>query len=238
MRVRPLPQERDDRGLGQVEERARRDAELHHAPQGDHQGQRGDDAEAGGFDAVSFWARGGVSYVLTPEDAAMPTPQRPAQGDIPSGGFFAGGICAALVKRAMTGEASEVDVSLLGTAMWSMQRYICQATADNVDRFPRPEPGKPHNVLVSNYRTSDGRFLALCMLQADKYWAPLCEVAGRPDLAADPRFADANARRENLDACYAELKALFGSRTLAEWREILARQAGMLSKQMSRRPAI
>ena len=101
----------------------------------------------------------------------------------------------------MTGEASEVDVSLLGTAMWSMQRYICQATADNVDRFPRPEPGKPHNVLVSNYRTSDGRFLALCMLQADKYWAPLCEVAGRPDLAADPRFADANARRENLDAC-------------------------------------
>jgi crotonobetainyl-CoA:carnitine CoA-transferase CaiB-like acyl-CoA transferase len=64
------------------------------------------------------------------------------------------------------------------------------------------------------------------MLQADKYWARLCEVAGRPDLAADPRYADARARKENLDACVADLKALFASKPLAEWREILARQDG------------
>ncbi len=190
-------------------------------------GQNGPEKEKGGYDAITFWARGGVSSSLTEWDADHPVgPPGPAFGDTLSGSMLAGGICAALVKRGRTGEGSEVDVSLLGTAMWSMQRYICQATADNIDRFPRPEPGKPHNVLVSNYRTSDGRFLALCMLQADKYWAPLCEVAGRPDLAADPRFVDAAARRDNLDACYAELKALFGSKTLAEWREILARQEG------------
>lgn len=190
-------------------------------------GQNGPEREKGGYDAITFWARGGISSALTEWDADHPVgPPGPAFGDTLSGSMLAGGICAALVKRAMTGEASEVDVSLLGTAMWSMQRYICQATADNVDRFPRPVPDKPHNVLVHNYRTSDGRFVALCMLQADKYWAPFCEVAGRPDLAADPRFADANARRDNIDACFAEVKALFGSRTLAEWREILARQEG------------
>jgi len=54
----------------------------------------------------------------------------------------------------------------------------------------------------------------------------LCEVAGRPELAADPRFADAAARRENLDLCYEEMKALFASKPLAEWKAILARQDG------------
>lgn len=190
-------------------------------------GQNGPEKEKGGYDAITFWARGGISSSLTDPDADHPVgPPGPAFGDTLSGSMLAGGICAALVKRSMTGEASEVDVSLLGAAMWSMQRYICQATADNVDSFPKPAPGKPHNVLVGNYRTSDGRFLALCMLQADKYWGPLCDVAERPDLAADPRFANAGLRRENVDACYAELKALFASKTLAEWRAILARQEG------------
>ncbi|MET0364279.1 MAG: CoA transferase, partial [Sphingobium sp.] len=138
-----------------------------------------------------------------------------------------GAISAAIAQRAMTGHASEVDVSLLGTAMWSMQRAITQSTHDGMERFPRPRAGGlPNNPLVSNYRTSDGRFLALCMLQAQRYWAPLMAVAGRPDLATDPRFADTLSRRENLAECVAELRAMFGSRTLAEWRDILARQDG------------
>jgi crotonobetainyl-CoA:carnitine CoA-transferase CaiB-like acyl-CoA transferase len=141
--------------------------------------------------------------------------------------MLAGAISAAIAQRAMTGHASEVDVSLLGTAMWSMQRAITQSTHENMERFPRPKAGGlPNNPLVSNYRTSDGRFLALCMLQAQRYWAPLMEVAGRPDLAADPRFADNAGRRSHLAECVAELKALFRSKTLAEWREILARQDG------------
>jgi crotonobetainyl-CoA:carnitine CoA-transferase CaiB-like acyl-CoA transferase len=81
-------------------------------------------------------------------------------------------------------------------------------------------------VLVHNYRTGDGRFVSLCMLQADKYWAPFCAAVGRPELANDPRYIDAEARRENIEACFAEIKALFASKTLAEWREILVRQNG------------
>ena len=81
-------------------------------------------------------------------------------------------------------------------------------------------------MLVGNYGTSDGRFISLCMLQADKYWKPFCEAAGRGDLAADPRFVDAKARRDNAQACWDEVTALFASHTMAEWREILARQDG------------
>lgn len=190
-------------------------------------GPTGPESDKGGYDAITFWARGGISSSLTEDGAEHPVgPPGPAFGDTLSGSMLSGAICAAIARRALTGEASTVDVSLLGTAMWSMQRYICQSTADQVQKFPKPPANRPHNVLVSNYRTSDGRFLALCMLQADKYWAPFCEVAGRPDLAADPRFADAAARRDNLDACHAEVTALFASRTLAEWKDILSRQQG------------
>ncbi len=190
-------------------------------------GPHGPECAKGGYDAITFWARSGISSSLTEEDALQPVgPPGPAFGDTLSGSMLAGAVCAAIAKRALTGKPSIVDVSLLGTAMWSMQRYIAQATMNDVQRFPRPKPGKPHNVLVSNYRTKDGRFVALCMLQADKYWARLCDVAGRPDLGSDPRFADAGLRRENLDACYRKVAGMFASHTLAEWRDILARQDG------------
>ncbi len=190
-------------------------------------GPNGADAGKGGYDAITFWARGGVSSSLTEPDAEQPVgPPGPAFGDTLSGSMLAGGICAALVKRAMTGEASTVDVSLMGAAMWSMQRAIAQATMQGVDRLARPPADRPNNVLVYNYRTSDGRFLALCMLQADKYWKRLCELAGRPDLPVDPRFVDARARAANVGACLAELKALFASKTLAEWDDILSQQDG------------
>ncbi len=194
---------------------------------GSGSGPNGPEKDKGGYDAISFWARGSISATMTEDGATRPVgPPGPAFGDTASGAMLSGAICAALVKRLRTGEGSVVDVSLLGTAMWSMQRLICQSTADGLLRFPRPSNPVPFNVLVGNYRTRDGRFLALCMLQADKYWARFCEEAGRPDLATDPRYSDAAARRENGDACFAEITALFESKRLAEWRAILMRQDG------------
>ena len=190
-------------------------------------GQRGPEGDKGGYDAISYWARGGISSALTEPDALYPvSPAGPAHGDTLSGSMLAGGICAAIAKRAMTGEASTIDVSLLNAAMWSMQRGIAQTMMDGIDNFPRPPRGSPNNVLSYNYRTKDGRFLALCMLQADKYWAPLCHLVGRSDMADDPRFVDAAARRANTPECLGQLTAIFASKTLAEWRVILAQQEG------------
>lgn len=194
---------------------------------GSGSGPNGPEKDKGGYDAISYWARGSISATMTEDGATRPVgPPGPAFGDTASGAMLSGAISAALVKRLRTGEGSTVDVSLLGTAMWSMQRLICQSTADGVLRFPRPANPVPFNVLVGNYRTSDNRFLALCMLQADKYWKPFCEVAGKPEWIDDARYADAKARQANGEACFADVKALFESRTLAEWREILLRQDG------------
>jgi crotonobetainyl-CoA:carnitine CoA-transferase CaiB-like acyl-CoA transferase len=190
-------------------------------------GRKGPEGDKGGYDSISFWARGGVASSITRDDAEWPVNQPgPAFGDLASGAMLAGGVAAAIAKRERTGEAAVVDVSLLAASMWMMQRGVTQATVDGVQRLPRPGRDAVTNPLVNHYRTSDGRHLALCMLQAQRYWAGLCEVAGRPDLAADPRFATAEERGRNARACVAELEALFASRPLAEWRELLSRQDG------------
>src|SRR5262249_21891278 len=58
------------------------------------QGARGPEHERGGYDAASFWCRGGISHALTPADAAAPVMQRAAFGDSTGGMTIAGGVAA------------------------------------------------------------------------------------------------------------------------------------------------
>jgi crotonobetainyl-CoA:carnitine CoA-transferase CaiB-like acyl-CoA transferase len=66
---------------------------------GHGQGTRGPDAGKGGYDAASFWCRGGIAHALTPYGAAAPIMQRAAFGDSTGGMTIAGGIAAALFRR-------------------------------------------------------------------------------------------------------------------------------------------
>jgi len=66
----------------------------------------------GGYDGVSFWARGGIADRLSPPGGPY-VQQRPAFGDFIGGMCIAGGVAAALFNRERTGEGIELDVSLL-----------------------------------------------------------------------------------------------------------------------------
>jgi crotonobetainyl-CoA:carnitine CoA-transferase CaiB-like acyl-CoA transferase len=189
-------------------------------------GAQGPEADKGGYDAISYWARAGIASSLTAENADYPVPPPgPAFGDTTAAAMLAGGVAAAVAQRLMTGHAPVVDVSLLATGMWQMQRSISEATLGESGsrKVPRDQVNNP---LVNTYRTLDGRFIALCMLQSQRYWAPFCLAADRTDLAGDPRFAQDADRRRNVGACVAELDALFAGKSLADWRQILARQEG------------
>nr|WP_281061380.1 CoA transferase [Sphingobium sp. Sx8-8] len=194
---------------------------------GNAAGRHGPDGEKGGYDAITFWARGGIADSVTPAELdyplAMPSG---AFGDTTSGSALAGGIAAALYQRAATGKAAVVDVALLGASMWSMQSHITQALYQGLDALPKRGRTVMPNPLVNNYRTSDGRYLALCMLQGQRYWPGFCAAIGEPQLATDPRFAEEEARSANLEACVAELDAVFSRQPLAEWKQRLALQPG------------
>ena len=199
---------------------------------GHGQGAKGPDAERGGYDAASFWCRGGIGHAITPQGAETPVMQRAAFGDSIGGMTVAGGIAAALFHRERTGEPAVVDVSLLGTAMWVLAPDIMMAklATGGLPRFDRTNAPNP---IVNSYRTKDGRWLFLNMLQPDRFWADLCRCIGRPELIDDARFKDGVARFQNREACVAELDRTFAARPLAEWQQALAAAEGVWAPMQS-----
>ncbi len=186
-------------------------------------GPKGPEASRGGYDAGAYWARSGMQSIFTSPDSDWPASPRPAFGDVVGGLTIAGAISAALYRRAMTGEPSILDVSLLALGMWQVQMDVVSATIAE-EKTPRQHPGRDQmpNPLMLAYRTSDGRFLGLQMLSPDRFWSDLCQALGQPEMASDPRFANIDARRENGRACIQWLDSVFAERTLAEWQKILA----------------
>ena len=161
-------------------------------------GPRGAEADKGGYDMTAFWCRAGTAATITPPGMeGMINPPGPAYGDTISGTNLAGGIAAALLKRERTGEPSVVDVSLLGSGLWSMGHTV--ALTRHLDqRLEAPPPGmhgSPVNPLVGLYATSDGRYISFVMMQPSKFWADVCRHIDRPELADDPRFATAETDR-------------------------------------------
>src|SRR5207237_683387 len=162
---------------------------------GSGQGPKGPDAELGGYDGASFWARGGVAEVMPPRPDGWPMSQpSPAFGDVMAGMSMAGAIAAALVKRERTGEPSVVDVSLLGTAMWQISPLVVASKLFGMSRIPMGDRRQSFNPVVGAYKTKDERYIAIMLLQSDKFWPELCVRIGKPAMMTDARFKDSSAR--------------------------------------------
>ncbi|HEY0558929.1 MAG TPA: CoA transferase [Frankiaceae bacterium] len=195
---------------------------------GTGQGPKGPEAARGGYDGASYFARGGVYASLTPPHTGQLPEQPSAFGDIMGGLTIAGGIAAALFRRATTGVASTVDVSLLNLAAWNVApNVVSSKLLDGVDLPVYGPDDRPNPIARAAYQTKDGRWLAFVMLESDRFWPDLCEHLDRPDLITDPRFADATARRENRRECIALLRSVFAERTFEEWKQKLATVKGV-----------
>jgi crotonobetainyl-CoA:carnitine CoA-transferase CaiB-like acyl-CoA transferase len=189
---------------------------------GHGQGTKGPDAEAGGYDAVSFWSRAGVGHMLSgPAGVVM---QRPAQGDVPSGMFLAGGIAAALFARERDGRGRTVDVALLAGGVWTLAPDLVAASVLGADP-PKPGQGPvrlPGSMaLVGSYTTADGRVLQLNMLSTDKYWKAACEALEAPDLAADPALQGNAGREPRMLELRERFARTIAAKPLAHWADRL-----------------
>jgi crotonobetainyl-CoA:carnitine CoA-transferase CaiB-like acyl-CoA transferase len=192
-------------------------------------GHTGPEADKGGYDNTAFWARGGSGDGSTPPGAEtmtnMPTG---AYGDNVGGMTIAGGIAAALFARARTGQASVVDVSLLGVGAWATQFSVNLAllTGGPLAKPPRRRHGSATNPLSGAYRTADDRWLVLTMLQPGRYWPEFCRVVGRPELATDERFDSAEKLMAGADAAGEIVAEILAARTKDEWTQAFAGMEG------------
>lgn len=181
-------------------------------------GERGEERDRGGFDHATFWARSGAQHGATIEDAARPAPMPSgAFGDGTAGLVLAGGIAAALLARERTGQGTTVDLSLLGLGMWSMASAVSGAMASGAPA-PRMPRAPRFNPLAGTYRTGDGRWIALGLLQGFRQWPGFARAVGREDWLSDPRFATDEAFEANGEALISELDALFATADVATWR--------------------
>jgi crotonobetainyl-CoA:carnitine CoA-transferase CaiB-like acyl-CoA transferase len=191
-------------------------------------GPRGPQADTGAYDMAAYFARSGVMNTLAYGDDPYGPTQPPAFGDLPAGQTIAGAVAAALLQRERTGVASVVDVSLLAFGMWvnAPDIVMSKLIGQPVPKFSRDTLPNP---IVNRYLTKDGRLVQLVMLQAVRFWPELLTALGRPDLAADERFATPEGIFEHRAEGTRLLDEIFATRTLAEWKEALADVKGVWS---------
>ena len=198
-----------------VEDLKARNPRLIYA-RGNGYGFRGGEADKAGFDASSFWARGGMSFAFT-IPGNKPTPPRAAFGDHSGSMALAFGIAGALFKRAMSGEAPVVETSLLSTAVWMLSSDL---TYSQVPGYKPHHEGPSKMPLMENYRTRDGRLIQLMLLDPRPHWPTLCKLVGLEALIDDPLYADNKARMQNATALSEQIAEKIGARDWAEWKPL------------------
>lgn len=134
--------------------------------------------------------------------------------------MLAYGVLLGLVCRHLHGFGQEIDVSHLGSLMW-LQALNVNARLRLGQPQPRFNRGSVKNPLYTTYRCGDGRWLFLGLLQTDRYWHDLCQALDIEELENDPRFENPDRREENSAELVAILDAVFASRKLEEWMQIL-----------------
>jgi len=192
-------------------------------------GDKGAERDTGGYDGTAFWTRSGVGYALTPEELGGALGQGiPAFGDSIGGMFIAGGISAALLHRERTGEAVEMDVSLLSTAWWAAGASVTQGMeTGEVMRTSMPGALAPSvNPFMGNYQTSDGGTINLCIISPTGLIRDTFEHLGIPEAADDPRFSDVLPLIQNADAAAELIAKAFAGKPFEYWRQHLKTMKG------------
>ena len=135
------------------------------------------------------------------------------------GGFVAAfGICAALVRRAKTGEGAFLDVSMLEAAIASMGWVVSDQLI--AGRDPRPMANEnPTSAPSGTFDTADGKLNIAANKQ--EQFETLCDLLRRPDLLRDPRFVTRDARKQHRDELRVELEKTLANKTAHEWDEEL-----------------
>jgi benzylsuccinate CoA-transferase BbsF subunit len=182
-------------------------------------GTTGPERNYAGYATVHH-AVGGVSYITGYPDGPPSTTL--GDVDLMNATAAAFAIIAALYHRAQTGEGQFVDYSqcegvssLIGEVLLD---YEMNGRSPG-RRGNSDELMAPHNVYQC---WGVDRWIAIAV-ETDEEFAALTEVMGRPELAFDPRFADAASRKKNE----AEL-----DRTISQWTR--ARDRDLIANTLAR----
>jgi crotonobetainyl-CoA:carnitine CoA-transferase CaiB-like acyl-CoA transferase len=180
-------------------------------------GMTGPRAGEGGYDYVMQGLTGWMSLTGAPD--GPPTKSGLSIVDLSAGYVSAIALLAGVVQARREGIGCDCDISLYDTALAELCYVGAWAATEGYVPPRRANSGHPSLVPFQNFATADGWIVVACPKQ--KFWERLCEAIGRPELAADPRFADFAGRNEHRDELLPVLDDVFAARPAGEWLEVL-----------------
>lgn len=186
-------------------------------------GAEGPEKDRGGYDYTSFYARTGFMADLAPA-GGPPVMTIAGLGDHVVATALAGGISAALYKKAVTGQGEKVDVALTQAGVFILQTGLLNAFYGK--EYPR-DRYDPSQATSNTYQCSDGEWFYLATSDYRKF-PELCKVLGIPEVADDPRFGirENFFKLENKRALTEIFERLFLTKPLPYWHQLLD-DAGM-----------
>src|SRR4051812_17207810 len=158
-------------------------------------------------------AMGGVMSITGQPDGP-PTRVGTSIGDVTAGLFTAVGVCSALYDRAMTGEATKIDVAMLDCQVAILENAIARyaATGD----VPGPLGGRhPSITPFAVFAAADGHVVIAA--GNDRIFRRMCTVLGCEAAAADARFASNALRTEHHAELHAVIEGALAHADVETW---------------------
>jgi crotonobetainyl-CoA:carnitine CoA-transferase CaiB-like acyl-CoA transferase len=179
-------------------------------------GQTGPYSERSGYDFV-MQAMGGLMDVTGPADGEPGA--GPVRVGIPVIDIFAGmnatiAILAALRHRDQSGQGQYIDISLFDSQLAAMLNPFV-AWFNGHDAIPRTGNHHPSSTPYGVFPTADGFILIASF--SDREFVRVARALGRPEWAADPRFALSKNRAANRRLLIEEISEVLRGGTRAEW---------------------
>lgn len=191
-------------------------------------GQTGPYAQRAGYGGIGE-AMGGLRYIVGEPD------RPPARVGISIGDSLAAvhacmGTLAALHHRERSGEGQVVDAAIYESVLNMMESLVTEY--DQLGHVRERSGAILPRIAPSNvYPTRDG--IVMIGANQDTVFARLCEAMGSPELAADARYRDHQARGEHqreLDERIAEWTATLETRSLLALLEKHGVPSGLIYK--------
>jgi crotonobetainyl-CoA:carnitine CoA-transferase CaiB-like acyl-CoA transferase len=177
-------------------------------------GQTGPYSERPGYDFVIQAMSGLMS--ITGEREGEPSKVGVAVSDVFAGLFAATSILAALRHAERTGEGQQLDIALLDTQIAALVNIASSVLVSGKTPV-RYGNAHPSIVPYEMFRAADREFAL--GVGNEGMFTQLCQLIGRPEWAADPRFTSNAARVANREVLIGMLNEVFVTRPAAEWVE-------------------
>ncbi|NQW11523.1 MAG: CoA transferase [Alphaproteobacteria bacterium] len=175
-------------------------------------GHSGPDMERPAYDMV-VQGMGGIMSI-TGHPGSPPTRIGMSIGDIGSGLYAATGVMSALYHRAMTGEATKVDIGMFDCQLALLEnaavRYFTSGKA------PGPLGARhPSITPFQAFKTQDG--YVIIAAGNDALFKKLADAIGKPDWKNDPRFITNDLRSQHAATLESEIEAILTTEPTEHW---------------------